>query len=153
MLLSHQLLSCFRRSDSGKCHSPLSESLERALINSCFHLPLAQIPAETPVSIHDSPFPADDQDTVATFPAPPDPTGKVYCPLQTLIHVHLLTVLTVFLCIMFVSLTILRNWVIQNWFCSYRRIPWQKTESKKKAESAGDDWRYTKGHLNPYYNL
>ena len=81
MLLSHQLLSCFRRSDSGKCHSPLSESLEQALINSCFHLPLAQIPAETPLSIHDSPFPADDQDTVErTFSAPSDPTGKVSCP-------------------------------------------------------------------------
>ena len=54
---------------------------------------------------------------------------------------------------MSVSLQILRNWVIQNWFCSYRRIPWKKAESKKKAESAGDEWRYTKGHLNPYYNL
>ena len=72
--------------------------------------------------------------------------------IQTLWHVHLLTVLTVFLCIMSVSQPILRNWVIQNWFCSYRRIPWKKTESKKKAESAGDDWRYTKGHLNPYYS-
>ena len=48
------------------------------LINSWFLLPLAQILVETPLSIHDSPFPADDQDTVATFPAPPDPTGKVY---------------------------------------------------------------------------
>ncbi|CAH3176786.1 unnamed protein product, partial [Porites evermanni] len=35
-----------------------------------------QILAETRLSIHDSPFPADDQDTVGTFPAPPDPTGK-----------------------------------------------------------------------------
>ena len=44
------------------------------LINSCF---LAQIPAETRLSIHDSPFFAHEQDTVGTFPAPPDPTGKV----------------------------------------------------------------------------
>ena len=52
------------------------------IINSCFLPPLAaQILAETRLSIHDSPFPADDQDTVGTFPAPPDPTGKVYCPL------------------------------------------------------------------------
>ena len=50
------------------------------LISSWFVLSLAQILADTPLSIHDSPFPADDQDTVATFPAPPDPTGKVYCP-------------------------------------------------------------------------
>ena len=81
ILLGHQLLACLRRSDSGKCHSPLSESLEQALINSCFLLPLEQIPAETPLSIHDLPFPADDQDTLGrTFPAPPDPTGKVSCP-------------------------------------------------------------------------
>ena len=52
------------------------------LISSCFLLPLAQILAETRLSIHDSPFPADDQDTVETFPAPPDPAGKVYCPLS-----------------------------------------------------------------------
>ena len=79
--MAHQLLSCLRRLDSGKCHSLLSESLEQALINSCFLLPLAQIPAETPLSIHDSPFPADDQDTVGrTFSVPPDPTGKVSCP-------------------------------------------------------------------------
>ena len=50
------------------------------LINSCFLLPFAQIPAETRLSIHDSTFPADDQDTVGTFPAPPDPTGKVSGP-------------------------------------------------------------------------
>ena len=81
ILLAHQLLACLRRSDSGKCHSPLSESLEQALINSCFLLLLAQIPAETPLSIHDSQFPADDQDTVGrTFSVPPDPTGKVSCP-------------------------------------------------------------------------
>ena len=58
----------------------LSGSLEQALINS-FFLPLAQILSGTLLSIHDSPFPADDQDTVGTSPAPPDPTGKVYCPL------------------------------------------------------------------------
>ena len=63
------------------------------LINSCFLSPLAQILAETRLSIHDSPFPADDQDTVGTFPAPPDPTGKVYCPLppppsHTHTHTH-----------------------------------------------------------------
>ena len=81
ILLAHQLLACLRRSDSGKCHSPLSESLEQALINSCFLLLLAQIPAETPLSIHDSPFPTEDQNTVGrTFSAPPDPTGKVSCP-------------------------------------------------------------------------
>ena len=81
ILLAHQLLACLRGSDSGKCHSPLSESLEQALINSCFLLPLAQIPAETPLSIHDSPFAADDQDTVGrTFSALPDPAGKVSCP-------------------------------------------------------------------------
>ena len=51
------------------------------LINSCFLLPLAQILAETRLSIHDSPFPTDDEDTVGTFPAPPDPTGKVSFPL------------------------------------------------------------------------
>ena len=52
------------------------------LINFCFLLALAQIPAETPLSIHDSPFPVDDQDTVgSTFPAQPDPTGKVFSPL------------------------------------------------------------------------
>ena len=78
--MAHQLLACLRRSDIGQCHSPLSESLEQALINSCFLLPFAQIPAETPLSIRVSPFPADDQDTVGTFPAPPDPTGKVSCP-------------------------------------------------------------------------
>ena len=51
------------------------------LISSCFLLSLAQIPAETPLSIHDSQFPADDQDTVGrTFSVPPDPTGKVSCP-------------------------------------------------------------------------
>ena len=50
------------------------------LINSFFLLPLAQIPAETRLSIHDSPFFADEQDTVRTFPAPADPTGKVSCP-------------------------------------------------------------------------
>ena len=65
-----------RRSDSGKCHSPLSGSSPLV-----FFSPLAQIPAETRLSIHDSPFFARDQDTVGTFPAPPDPTGKVYCPL------------------------------------------------------------------------
>ena len=80
-LLAHQLLACLRRSNSGKCHSPLSESLEQALIISCFLLPLAQTPGETPLSIHNSPFPADDQDTVGrTFSAPPDPTSKVSCP-------------------------------------------------------------------------
>ena len=51
------------------------------LINSCFLLPFAQIPAETRLSIHDSPFFAHEQDTVGTFQAPPDPTGKVSCPL------------------------------------------------------------------------
>ncbi|KAM7432352.1 hypothetical protein ABFA07_017188 [Porites harrisoni] len=36
-----------------------------------------QIPAETPLSIHDSLFPVDDQDTVGrTFSAPPDPTAE-----------------------------------------------------------------------------
>ena len=51
------------------------------LINSCFLLPLAQIPAETPLNIHDSPVPAGDQETVGrTFSAPPDRTGKVSCP-------------------------------------------------------------------------
>ena len=59
------------------------------IINSCFLSPLAaQILAETRLSIHDSPFPADDQDTVGTFPAPPDPTGKVYCPLPSPPHTH-----------------------------------------------------------------
>ena len=52
----------------------------QALINSCFLLPFAQIPAETRLSIHDSPFFAHEQDTVGTFPAPPDRTGKVSCP-------------------------------------------------------------------------
>ena len=84
ILLADQLLSCTRRSDSGKCDSPLCESLEQSLINSCFLLPFAQILAEIPLSIHDSPFPADLQDTVGTFPAPPDPTGKVPCPLSPL---------------------------------------------------------------------
>ena len=55
----------------------------QALINSCFLLQFAQILAETgPLSIHDSSFPADHQDTVGTIQAPPDPTGKVYCPLS-----------------------------------------------------------------------
>ena len=54
------------------------------LINSCFLLPLAQILAETRLSIHDSPFPADDEDTVERFPAPPDPIGKAYYPLARL---------------------------------------------------------------------
>ena len=49
-------------------------------ISSCFLLSLEQILAETRLNVHDSPFPADAQDTVATFSAPPDPTGKVYCP-------------------------------------------------------------------------
>ena len=54
----------------------------QALINFCFLLPFAQILAETPpLSIHDSPFLADHQDTVGTFKAPPDPTGKVSFPL------------------------------------------------------------------------
>ena len=82
ILLAHELLACSRSSDSGMCHSPLSERLEQGLINSCFLLPPAQILAETPsLSIHDSPFPADEQDTVGTFPAPPDPNGKVSCAL------------------------------------------------------------------------
>ncbi|XP_073256528.1 uncharacterized protein [Porites lutea] len=34
-----------------------------------------QIPAETRLSIHESPFFAHEQDTVGTFPAPPDPTA------------------------------------------------------------------------------
>ena len=63
-----------------------------------------------------------------------------------------MSVLTGFTVCLFESQRILRNWVIQNWFYNYRRIPWKKTESKKKAESAGDDWRYTKGQLNPLYN-
>ena len=50
------------------------------LINSCVLLPFAQIPAETRLSIHDSPFFAHEQNTVGTFPAPPDPTGKICCP-------------------------------------------------------------------------
>ena len=25
-------------------------------------------------------------------------------------------------------------------------------ENRKQEKSAGDDWRYTKGHLNPYYS-
>ena len=50
------------------------------LINSCVLLPFAQIPAETRLSIRDPPFFAHEQDTVGTFPAPPDPTGKVSCP-------------------------------------------------------------------------
>ena len=37
--------------------------------------------AETPLSAHDSTFPAGEQDTVGTFPAPLDPTGKVSCLL------------------------------------------------------------------------
>ena len=79
ILLAHELLACSRSSDSGMCHSPLSERLEQGLINSCFLLPPAQILAETPpLSIHDSPFPADEQDTVGTFPAPPNRTGKVF---------------------------------------------------------------------------
>ena len=49
-------------------------------ISSCFLLSFAQILAETRLNVHDSPFPADAQDTVATFSAPPDPTGKVYGP-------------------------------------------------------------------------
>ena len=50
------------------------------LINSCFLLPLAQIPAETRLSIHDSPFFAHEQDTVGTFSASPDSAGEVSCP-------------------------------------------------------------------------
>ena len=49
-------------------------------IRSCFLLSFAQILAETRLNVHDSPFPADAQDTVATFSAPPDRTGKVYGP-------------------------------------------------------------------------
>ena len=49
-------------------------------ISSCFLLSLEQILAETRLNVHDSPFPADAQDTVATFSAPPDRTGKVYGP-------------------------------------------------------------------------
>ena len=41
------------------------------LINSCLLLPFVKIPAETLLSIHDSPFPTYDQDSVGTFPAPP----------------------------------------------------------------------------------
>ena len=59
------------------------------LINFCFLLALAQILAENSPpphpprpSIYDSPFPVDEQDTVgSTFPAQPDPTGKVFSPL------------------------------------------------------------------------
>ena len=54
------------------------------LINSCYRLPLTQFLAETHLSIDDSPFFAHEQDTVGTFPAPPDPTGKVSCPPATL---------------------------------------------------------------------
>ena len=49
------------------------------LIKSCFRLPLTQFLAETRLSIDDSPFFAHEQDIVGTFPAPPDPTGKVSC--------------------------------------------------------------------------
>ena len=53
------------------------------LTNSCILLPFVQILTETPpLSIHISPFPADHQDTVGTFPALLDPIGKVYCPLH-----------------------------------------------------------------------
>ena len=70
ILLVYKLLAYCRRSESGK------------FISSCFLLPFAQILAETPpLSIHDSPFPANEQDTVGTFSAPPDPTGEVSCPL------------------------------------------------------------------------
>ena len=74
--------------------------------------------------------------------------------IRTFCLVALVSVLTGLHC-MSVSRRILRNWVIQNWFYAYRRIPWKtETESRKKAESAGDDnWRYTKGHLNPYYTV
>ena len=74
-------LSSLSRSGGGKCHSPLLDpNAWNRLNNSFFLLPLAQIPAATRLSIHDSPFFAHEQDTVATFPAPPDPTGKVFCP-------------------------------------------------------------------------
>ena len=53
---------------------------------------------------------------------------------------------------MSVSQRILRNWVIQNWFYNYRRISWKKTESRKKAESAGDNWRYPYYTVEPLYN-
>ena len=56
------------------------------LINFCFLLSFVQILADTPLGIHDSPFPANDQDTVAIFPAPSDPTGKVYCPLLSFVR-------------------------------------------------------------------
>ena len=75
--------------------------------------------------------------------------------IRTFCLVALVSVLTGLHC-MSVSRRILRNWVLQNWFYPYRRIPWKtETESRKKAESAGDDnWRYTKGHcLNPYYTV
>ena len=87
ILLAHQLLACSRRSESGKCHSLLSESLEQA------HQLLFSFSSRTDSgrefppppprpSIHDSPFPVDEQDTVgSTFPAQPDPTGKVFSPL------------------------------------------------------------------------
>ena len=75
--------------------------------------------------------------------------------IRTFCLVALVSVLTGLHC-MSVSRRILGNWVLQNWFYAYRRIPWKtETESRKKAESAGDDnWRYTKGHcLNPYYTV
>ena len=75
---SNQLFACSSRSDSGKYHSPLSGSSP-----SCSLLSLAQILAESPLSFHDSPFFVHEQDTVGTFPAPPEPTGKVSCPLAT----------------------------------------------------------------------
>ena len=82
MLLAHQLLAC---SESGKCHSLLSESLEQA------HQLFFSFSSRTdsgrefpppPKVFTTHPFPADEQDTVgSTFPAPPDPTGKVLSPL------------------------------------------------------------------------
>ena len=44
---------------------------------SCFLPSTAQILAETRPSIHDVRL-ADDQETLETFPLPPDPAGKVF---------------------------------------------------------------------------
>ena len=67
-------------------------------------------------------------------------------------HVALVSVLTGLHC-MSVSQRILRKLSHSKLIYNYRRIPWKKTESRKKAESTGDDWRYTKGQLNPYYTV
>ena len=81
-------------------------------ISSCFLLSLEQILAETRLNVHDSPFPANAQDTVVgTFPAPPDTAGKVYW----LVHVRFKLCSVVVYCSVWIRRWITRYYLVILW--------------------------------------